>query len=452
MSSPWALGTLASEVTRSTRSILHADMDAFFASVEQRDDPSLRGKPVIVGGTGSRGVVAAASYEARKFGVHSAMPTWQARKLCPQGVYLHGNMPKYAAVSRQIRGVFEEFTDLIEPLALDEAFLDITHSAHLFEGPEALARRLKARVREETDLAVSVGLGPNKLLAKIACGLGKPDGLYQITEEEATALLAKMPIRKLWGIGPKAEERLLALGIETLGALRDAPVETVRKVFGRHAEAIQARAMGHDERPVETERAPKSIGEESTFPGPVAQRLKLVEAIVEHSETVASRARRAGYLGQTVTLKIKFEKKRPGKRTAAFEIFEGLTRQKRLDRPTDDAMTIRKAAESLLQSIELESPVRLLGVTLSALRRAETEAEKPQLSLFPVATEKPPGRPSLGAVMDQVHARFGANALRRAVDQLDKMTASDREKVGELLPEGDESTPKSPKVPRPGRR
>lgn len=429
-------------------------MDAFFASVEQRDDPSLQGKPVIVGGTGSRGVVAAASYEARTFGVRSALPTWQARKLCPHGVYLQGNMAKYAAVSRQIRGVFEEFTDLIEPLALDEAFLDITHSAHLFQGPEALAKRLKARVRQETGLAVSVGLGPNKLLAKIACGLGKPDGLYQITEEKASALLAPMPIRRLWGIGPKAEERLLALGIETLGALRDAPVETIREVFGRQADAIQARAMGHDERPVETERAPKSIGEESTFPGPVGHRQKLVEAIVEHSETVASRARRAGYLGQTVTLKIKFEKKRAGKRTAAFEIFEGLTRQTRVDRPTDDAMTIRKAAESLLQSIELESKVRLLGVTLSALTRAEPlGAEKPQLSLFPVEPETAPGRPSLGAVMDQVHARFGASALRRAVDQLDKMTASDREKVGELL-EGDsaEGARKERRGAKPGKR
>ncbi len=429
-------------------------MDAFFASVEQRDDPSLQGKPVIVGGTGSRGVVAAASYEARTFGVRSAMPTWQARKLCPHGIYLQGNMPKYAAVSRQIRGVFEEFTDLIEPLALDEAFLDITHSAHLFQGPEALAKRLKERVRQETGLAVSVGLGPNKLLAKIACGLGKPDGLYQITEEQASGLLAQMPIRKLWGIGPKAEERLLALGIETLGALRDAPVETIRKVFGRHADAIQARAMGHDERPVETDRAPKSIGEESTFPGPVAHRQKLVEAIVEHSETVASRARRAGYLGRTVTLKIKFEKKRAGKRTAAFEIFESLTRQTRIDRPTDDAMTIRKAAESLLQSIELESPVRLLGVTLSALTRAETlGAEKSQLSLFPVEPEKAPGRPSLGAVMDQVHARFGASALRRAVDQLNKMTASDREKVGELL-EGNttDGAPKERRGAKPGKR
>lgn len=409
-------------------------MDAFFASVEQRDDPALRGQPVIVGGTGTRGVVAAASYEARKFGVRSAMPTWQARKLCPGGVFMMGNMQKYAAVSRQLRTVFEEFTDTIEPLALDEAFLDITGSLALFESPRHLAIRLKARVAEVTGLTVSVGLAPSKLLAKIACGLGKPDGLYEITGASASSVLEGLPIRKLWGVGPKAEERLQNLGIKTFGDLRGAPSETVQLVFGRHAAAMQARAGGADERTVETERTPKSIGEESTFPGPVSDPRKLVEAIVVHSEAIAARARRAGFRGQTVVLKIKLDKKRPGKRIAAFELFEGFTRQLRLSEPTSDATTIRKAAEGLLHAAQLDAPVRLIGVSLTSLTTREPQSEiSNQLSLFDSPQSKEPARPTVGAVMDQIHARFGANSLRRAVDQLEKMTASDREKVGELL-------------------
>lgn len=440
------LGNVAS----GERSILHADMDAFFASVEQRDDPSLRGLPVIVGGTGTRGVVSAASYEAREFGVRSAMPTWQARKLCPEGVFLQGNMQKYAAVSRQIRTVFEEFTDLIEPLALDEAFLDITGSLNLFGTPTDLAQRLKRRVFEETGLTVSVGLAPSKLLAKIACGLGKPNGLFEITSARAASVLETMPIRKLWGVGPKAEERLIAQGIKTCGELGGAPLEKVRLVFGQHAAAMQARARGEDSRSVEPERKPKSIGEESTFPGPVRDPRKLVEAVVVHSEAIAARARRAGFAGQTVVLKIKFDQKRAGRRTAAFEIFESLTRQTRLKQPTNDATTIRRAAESLLESVAVDLPVRLLGVTISSLTPSaepEKSAEKAQLSLFEVRESAKPERPDVGSVMDQVHARFGTNSLRRAVDQLGKMTASDRAKVGELIePESDEK-----RRPRRGR-
>src|SRR6187399_85 len=237
------------------RCIVHADMDAFYASIEQRDDPSLRGRPVIVGATSPRGVVAAASYEARRFGVRSAMPGFRARELCPDGIYLPSNMEHYAAISAQVHEVFLRFTPAIEPLALDEAFLDISGSLGLFGSPHEVARKLKDAVREATDLNVSVGVAPSKLVAKIACTLGKPDGLRMVEPDSVRALLDPLPIRRLWGVGPVLGAKLATLGIETFLDLSSYDPEALARVLGDRAPELQRLARGEDFRPVEADRA-----------------------------------------------------------------------------------------------------------------------------------------------------------------------------------------------------
>jgi DNA polymerase IV len=433
------------------RVILHADMDAFYASVEIRDRPELRGLPVIVGGLSDRGVVSAASYEARKFGVRSAMPTFRAKKLCPQGVFLPGDMKRYAEASRQIHRVFGEFTDLIEPLALDEAFLDITGSLKLLGPARSIAERLKARVLEETRLTVSVGVGPNKLVAKIACGHSKPDGLFIVSAEEARAFLAPLPVRRLFGVGPKAERLLIPLGIRTIGDLARAEERHAALALGRFAGEMIQRAQGIDDRPVDTSRAPKGIGEESTFPSDVESRDELARAIIVHAEAVAARARRAGYAGRTVSLKLRLAAKNKGAITSARDLFPSLSRQTKLEKPTSEGSVIEAAALKLLSQLTPLPKVRLLGVTLSDLepRQAAAEASpqakpnrgEPQLDLFarpaptPPAPPPEPERPRLGPVLDAINGKFGRGTLRRAVQGLEKLSPHDRAKLGE--PEGD---------------
>ncbi|HSC88548.1 MAG TPA: DNA polymerase IV [Polyangiaceae bacterium] len=430
----------------SHRWILHADMDAFFASVEQRDHPEYRGKPVIVGASSARGVVSAASYEARQFGVRSAMPGFRAHELCPHGIFVAGDMKKYAAVSRQVHEVFREFTDQIEPLALDEAFLDITGSVKLLGSPEVIGRRLKDRVREATQLAVSVGIAPNKLVAKIACSRGKPDGLLLIRSEGIRALLDPLPVRALFGIGPKAEQRLVTRGITTLGELVRTSEAELRAALGEHAEDLRARARGEDERPVESSRAPKSIGEESTFSEDVRDERVILDALTAHAEAVASRARRAGFTGRTVTLRVKLAQKNrvaPGQQQSPHELFPSLTRQSRLPRPSADGAEIASAAHALWKKLALGQAVRLVGVSLSSLLR---EDEGAQLDLFaarprPVAHEttlaaiKDPGGLTrgerLGRTLDAIADRFGSGKVRRAVATLEKQTASDKKKLGD---------------------
>jgi DNA polymerase-4 len=237
-----------------SRWVLHADMDAFYASIEQRDHPELRGRPVIVGAQSARGVVAAASYEARKFGVRSAMPGFEARRRCPDGVFLPSNMEHYAAVSAEVHAVFERFTPDIEPLALDEAFLDVTGSVHLFGGPEKLAMSLKRAVFDATELTVSVGVAPNKLVAKIACTLGKPDGLVVVEPAGVRELLDPLPIRRLFGVGPVLGKRLDELGVTTFRELASYDERSLVRAIGARAVGLQALARGEDERPVEAGR------------------------------------------------------------------------------------------------------------------------------------------------------------------------------------------------------
>jgi len=418
------------------RWILHADMDAFFASVEQRDQPELQGKPVIVGGTGNRGVVSAASYEARVFGVRSAMPGYRARALCPDGVFLPGDMKKYVRESRLIHAIFAGFTDQIEPLALDEAFLDISGSLRLLGEPLAIARALKARVKNERGLAVSVGLAPNKLVAKIACKEGKPDGLKLVLPEEVRDTLAPLAIGKLWGVGPKAQERLHTLGIRTFGDLAGSTPKIVSLVFGRFAEEMMDRARGIDDRPVESERSPRSIGEEATFSEDVSDVARLKSAIVVHAEAVAARARRAGYAGKTITLKVKLAGRRRGEHLFVHELFESHTRQKSLNKPTASGETIARVAQALLSEIELVRPLRLLGVSLGGLVAGDVPrpaSRVEQLDLFSnrkVAADEP-ARPDVGSVLDLVNQKFGGGTLRRAADVIEKLSPHDRAKLGE---------------------
>lgn len=410
------------------RVILHADLDAFYASVEQRDHPELRGKPVIIGANSPRGVVSAASYEARKFGVRSAMPGYRARELCPGGVFLAGDMKKYAAVSKQVHAVFREFSDAIEPLALDEAFIDITGSISLLGEPRVIGEKLRARVLDETQLVISVGISTSKLVAKIGTGLGKPNGLYVIPEGSEEQTLAPLPVRKLFGVGPKAEARLAVLGVRTIGDLARASSATLGEVFGSSADAIRLAARGKDARPVVTERIPRSIGEESTFEGDVSALERIHDALLSHSEMVAARARRAGLLGRTVVLKVKLaERKTRGHAPlSSHELFPQLTRQAPLAVPSADGPTIYAIARDLYARLALSAPVRLLGVTLTGIMAAD---EPQQLDLY-----AEPGRrenEALNRTLDAIRSRFGQGAVYRSGRGPDKITPSDRAKLGE---------------------
>jgi DNA polymerase IV len=415
---------------RASRLILHADMDAFYASIEQRDHPELRGRPVIVGANSPRGVVAAASYEARKFGVRSAMPGFRARALCPDGVFVAPNMARYAEVSEQVHEVFAEFTPEIEPLALDEAFLDITGSARLFGGPLELATQLKQRVRERTDLTVTVAVAPNKLVAKIACTLAKPNGLRVVAEHEVRALLSPLPVRRLWGVGPVLAQKLARLGLQTLGELVAYDVRQLTRELGERAADLQALAAGIDSRPVISDRAAKSIGEESTFDVNISDRERVSAALTAHADEVARRLRRSGYVGHTITLKIKLGQSRtrraarvPGE-DGEEPVYPLLTRAKTLQVPTDDGRLIREIALELWDAAKIAEPVRLLGVSISQL----SATEQVQLDLFTEATR--PKR-QLGVALDAIRERFGREAIGPAVGRFDKVTPSMRKKRGE---------------------
>jgi DNA polymerase-4 len=413
--------------TRAGRWVLHADMDAFYASIEQRDHPELRGKPVIVGASSARGVVAAASYEARKFGVRSAMPGFEARRRCPDGVFLPSNIEHYAAVSAEVHAVFERFTPEIEPLALDEAFLDVTGSVGLFGGPRELAVALKRAVVQATELTVSVGVAPNKLVAKIACTLGKPDGLVLVEPGGVRALVDPLPIRRLFGVGPVLAQRLETLGITTFRELGAYDEGALVRALGPRAPALQALARGDDDRPVESQREPKSYGEENTFEQDVSERDTVTGALTAHAEAVARRLRRDGYRGRTVTVKMKLGRAR-GTRIARFAgettepFYPIVSRSKTLGKSTDDGAVIRRTAIALWDAASIGEPVRLLGVSLSNLEGGRSE----QLDLF--ARPKPD---RLGPALDAITERFGKNAISRAVDAPAKVTPGRARKRGE---------------------
>jgi DNA polymerase-4 len=383
-----------------TRQILHADMDAFYASIEQRDNPGLRGKPVIVGGEGRRGVVATASYEARKSGVRSAMPGSRARALCPAGIFVAPRMDVYAAVSEQVFAIFERYTPLVEPLSLDEAFLDVTDSRALFGDGAAIAARIREDVRAETVLTVSVGVATSKYVAKVASDLEKPDGLVVVPAGEERTFLAPLPVGRLWGAGPVTQQRLLEFGIKTIGDVQGLPRERLAAWLGEAAaDHYHALAQGLDPREVEPERDAKSISHETTFHDDVASDEECRRVLLELSESVGRRLRRQGLRGAIVRLKLRYPP------------FETHTRQRKLPAPTDDDLAIYRTAKALLGEARPPGrPVRLLGVGVADL----TAGPQPrQGSLFdePRKTEKDK---SLLRAMDSIRDRFGDDAIGRA--------------------------------------
>jgi DNA polymerase IV len=373
------------------------DMDAFYASVEQRDDPSLRGQPVIVGGTGGRGVVAAASYEVRRFGVHSAMPVREALRRCPDAVCVPPRIGHYASVSEQIFAVFREFTPLVQGLSLDEAFLDVTAGIRSLGDGEQVAREIKRLVRERTELTASVGVAPNKLVAKIASDLRKPDGLVIVRPDEVRALMDPLPIRKLFGLGAKTAPKVEALGIRTLGELRQASAARLRPIFGRYTERVQQRAAGIDDRPVVPDRDEKQISAEETFDVDIADHAKLRAEIVRLADRTCARLRARRLSAGCVTVKI---------RRSDFTTY---TRQRRLEPPTQETQVVTRIAAELLDAWLRGQPraaLRLLGVGVSEL------AEPRQAGLFD-AQESVRNR-QLDVAVDEIRARFGRAALARA--------------------------------------
>ena len=345
--------------------ILHADLDAFYASVEQLDNPSLRGKPVLVGGSPEgRGVVATASYEARVFGVHSAMPMRSALRLCPQGIVVHPRFDRYREFSNKVMDIFRSLTPLVEPLSLDEAYLDITSAVEEGKLPLAVALDLKRRVNQETGLTISVGAGTSKSVAKIASDLQKPDGLVVVESGDEATFLAPLAAGKLWGIGPKTAERLRRAKIETIGQLAEQSEEWFQRQFGKRAQSLRAKSTGADNDPVQTQRETKSVSSENTFSTDVADEVQLKAELDQLASHVAGRLERHGFKGRTVTVKA---------RLADFTTF---TRQTTLDAGTDSAEVIQETAWRLF-SMELTPgrSFRLLGVGVSGFYEPEQPLE-----------------------------------------------------------------------------
>jgi DNA polymerase-4 len=390
--------------------ILHVDMDAFYASVEQRDEPSLRGKPVIVGGLKGRGVVCAASYEARKFGVHSAMPTARAQKLCPHAVFLPVRMEHYAQVSRQIRAIFLSFTPLVEPLSLDEAFLDVKGCEGLFGSAAEIGRQIKSRVMAETGLVASVGVAPNRFLAKLASDHGKPDGFIVLPPDKVSEFLAPLPVGRIWGIGAKGEQRLHALGIRTIGQLANIPDKTLVAQFGETGRWMWRLAHGQDEREVVPDREAKSISTETTFSHDIGNRQVLRNCLLNLVDELTSRMRHEGLRGRTIELKV---------RSSSFET---RTRSRTLDEATNTTEVIWRAAVVLLEKSLTPDmlPVRLLGVGATKLTR---EAEI-QGQLFGDEAGKRQG--ALDTTIDAIRGQFGSEAIHRA-SQLDRSETRQQE-------------------------
>jgi DNA polymerase IV len=382
-------------VTHGTRTILHVDLDAFFAAVEQRDRPELRGKPVIVGGGGpdQRGVVSAASYEARKFGVHSAMPLRTAGRLCPQGVFLPVDGRKYQRASKEVMAILRRFTDQVQPISIDEAFLDVTGSRQLFGDGEAIARSIKRAVRDEVGLTASVGVASTKLVAKIGSDLRKPDGLVVVAPGEEAAFLAPLPISRLWGVGEKTAAALRDFGVVTIGDLASLPPAAMERRFGKHGAALVARAHGVDADPVATGDPAKSIGHEHTFGTDTSEPEKIERTVLGMADGVAWRLRAAGLKAATITLKLRDTD------------FVTITRQTTLDTPADLTEPIYEAAVGLLRRELRGQRIRLVGVTASNFR------EREQLALFGGPEE--PRRHQAAAAMDVIRRKYGERAVTR---------------------------------------
>ena len=383
------------------RIVLHIDMDAFFASVEQRDHEEYRGKPVIVGGLGPRGVVSTASYEARKFGVHSAQAMAIARRLCPNAIFLHPDHARYSDVSRQIFSILSRFSPVIEQLSIDEGFLDLTGMERLMDNPRVYGEEIKRAVREETGLTASVGIAPNKFLAKLASDLEKPDGLVVIRPEDAEKVLAPLPVNRIFGVGKKTEARLAALGFKTIGQLAAADRGKLVQALGnRMASQLLSLAHGLDDRPVEPRRAAQSIGREETFDEDIRSREEAERVLLALSEEVGWRLRRKGLFARTITLKV---------RLGSFDTF---TRQQTLPEPVAYDEDIFREAQTLFRAFSMPpgQGIRLLGVSAGNL------SEGGEVSLFDDHEKKD----RLYGAIDSLKRRFGEGVVTRAALQTPK--------------------------------
>ena len=389
----------------SDRVIVHVDMDAFFAAIEQRDNPELRGKPVIVGadpkGGKGRGVVSTCSYEARKFGVHSAMPISQAYRLCPKGCFVPVRMEAYEEASRRVLQLLEEFTPDIEQVGIDECFLDVTRSLHLFGSKRALAERIQRRITEEMQLTASLGIAPNKMVAKIASDMKKPRGIVVIEPKEVESFLRPLPMGRLWGVGKKTEEILARKGLVTVGDIADCePTDLIREL-GQMGQELWEHAHGMDERPVAATEVMKSIGNENTFDEDTDDEKLLMSTLMQLCESVAARLRAAGKKGRTITTKIRLEG------------FVTYTRATTVEEPLDFAPAIYGAAWANFERVSRGGKkVRRVGVSVSGF-----EAPRPkQRSLFDKPRENPVSEKQkrLSQAIDRARDRFGDEALRQA--------------------------------------
>ncbi|MFI7427147.1 DNA polymerase IV [Micromonospora sp. NPDC049836] len=374
--------------------ILHVDMDAFFASVEVRRRPELRGRPVVVGGIGPRGVVSSASYEARRYGVRSAMPTARARALCPDAVYLPPDFTQYSAASRAVMRIFRDVTPLVEPLSLDEAFLDVTGARRLFGAPAEIARLIRRRVAEEQSLTCSVGVAPSKFVAKLGSTRAKPDGLLVVPAARVLEFLHPLPVGALWGVGERSAEALRRLGLRTVGDLAEAPPGLLRRAVGEaSATHLHELAWGRDPRPVSPEHVEKSIGAEVTFDVDVTDPVEIRRALLALAEKVGARLRAAGQVGRTVALKVRLAD------------FRTVSRSRTLTVPTDTAREMFDTAWALWTALAPGEPVRLVGVRMEGL--AGVEETPQQLTL---------GAPERGwreaeVAADAAAARFGRSVI-----------------------------------------
>lgn len=373
---------------------MHVDMDAFYASVEILDQPELKGKPVIVGGRSARGVVSTCSYEARAFGVHSAMPLFEARRLCPHGIFIPCHPHLYAEMSHKIMAIFRETSPLVEPLSIDEAFVDLTGMEKL-GGADKIAHAVQDRIVKELNLSASIGLAPNKFLAKLASDMQKPHGFVKILPEEAAALLAPLPVTRIFGIGRSAERKLRQLGIDTIGQLAMTETGILEKILGSNAQRIRRLAVGLDERPVINEEIAKSIGKENTFAVDYTDRESCRDEVLDLCGQVGWRLRREHFSGRTVTLKVKFAD------------FHTITRSVSSDRPICWDEEIFSLAEKLLQTINVKPGVRLLGVTVSGLDRPE---DTPVLGFAEDERLRARNR-----AVDQLKSRFGESIIKRGI-------------------------------------
>ena len=391
------------------RTILHVDMDAFFVSVELLDRPELRGRPVVVGGNGNRGVVAAASYEARAYGVHSAMPSVTARRLCPDAVFLPGRHGRYAEVSARIMATFAEVTPLVEPISLDEAFLDVSGAMRLHGPAPAIADQLRRRVADREGLTCSVGIAPNKFLAKLASEQAKPKaspsgpvpgrGVYVVDPSAVDRFLAPLPVAAVWGVGPATRAKLERLGIATVGDLGAVPVDALRAAVGdavgRHLHDL---AHGIDERPVEPDLAPKSVSHEETFEVDLHHPDEVADHLVRMADSVAGRLRYLGLAGRTVNVKVRYTTD-----------FRTITRARTLSDPTDDAGEILREARLLVSEVDLSPGIRLVGVGVTNL--ADGAVRQLSFDVGDADESAPADRDRANRAVDEVRERFGDRAI-----------------------------------------